>query len=105
MKALQDLVDDDAEALVDRRLLGDPEHPGELVFEGAGPVQRDIRGGERQPLTPPGQDGRQRIGYRLLAGSLDQTRQLDELEEASDGPGHVDIGVEAWLAELPSGPP
>src|SRR4030095_1508506 len=41
VEALQDLMDDDPEALVDRGLLRDPEDARELVLERAGPVQGD----------------------------------------------------------------
>jgi hypothetical protein len=36
VEAFQDVVDEDAEALVDRRLLGDAEDAPELVLERAG---------------------------------------------------------------------
>src|SRR5206468_11919766 len=64
MEPLQDLVDDDPEALVDRRLLRDAKDASELVLERAGPVELDVGGGERQALSPLGQEGLQR---RLVA--------------------------------------
>src|SRR5829696_2070752 len=60
VEAFQHLVDDDPEALVDRRLLGDPEDARELIFERAGPVERDVGGGERQPLASPRKEGLER---------------------------------------------
>ena len=40
--ALEDLVDEDPEPLVDRRLLGNAEHSGELVLERTRPVGVDV---------------------------------------------------------------
>ena len=50
-------------------------------------------------------DRRERVGDRLLARSLDQPGQLDQLEEAGDRAGDVDVGVEPRLAELAAGAP
>src|SRR5215203_1530989 len=50
-------------------------------------------------------DRRERIGYRLLARSLDQAGELHELEKAGDRPGDVHVGVEPRLAELSTGAP
>ena len=60
MEALEHLVDDDAEALVDRLLLRDAEDAGELVLEGTGPVELDVGGGEREALAAAGQEGLER---------------------------------------------
>src|SRR5204863_6412760 len=51
VEALEHLVDGDAEALVDRRLLRDPEDARELVLERAQPVGLDVRGREHQPVA------------------------------------------------------
>ena len=60
VEAFEDVVDEDPEALVDGRLLGDPEDAGELVLERAGQVQRQIRGGEAEATVAAArQEGRQ----------------------------------------------
>src|SRR5690349_2002057 len=46
--ALEHVVDEDPEALVDRRLLWDREDAGELVLERAGQVEVDVGGGQRE---------------------------------------------------------
>src|SRR4051794_10107752 len=51
VEALQHLVDDDAEALVDRRLLGDPEDARELVLERAEAIGLDVRRGQEQAVA------------------------------------------------------
>ena len=48
MEALQHLVDDDPEALVDGRLLRDPEDARELVLERADPVRVDVARGQHE---------------------------------------------------------
>ena len=50
--ALENVVDEDAEPLVDRRLLRDREDAGELVLERTGPVEVDVRGRQRQAAGP-----------------------------------------------------
>ena len=49
--ALQDLVDEDAEALVHRRLARDPEDARELVLQRARPVGLDVGGAQQQPVA------------------------------------------------------
>ena len=155
MEALQHLVDDDPEPLVDRRLLRNAEDPCELVLERAGPVEVDVGRGQRQALAAAREEGlerglvalgdqlaaplcrallveeirvepgvaqcaallgeiacleevvdrRQGVRYGLLGRSLDQPGQLDQLEEARDRSGDVDVGVEPRLAELAAGAP
>src|SRR5204862_8301481 len=58
--ALQHLVDDDPEALVDGRLLGDAEDAGELVLERAGSVELDVRCRKRKALAASRQEGLER---------------------------------------------
>jgi hypothetical protein len=59
VEALQDLMDDDPESLVDGRLLRDAEDASELVLEGAGPVERDVRGREGEALAAAREEGLQ----------------------------------------------
>src|SRR6266545_1268222 len=66
MEALEDLVDDDPEALVDRRLLRDAEDAGELVLERTGLVERDVGGRERQALAASREEGLERRLVALL---------------------------------------
>ena len=63
--ALEHLVDEDPEALVDRRLLRDPEDARELVLQRAGQVGLDVRGREHEPGPAAGQE---RLERRLRAG-------------------------------------
>src|SRR4029079_785463 len=56
VEALEDLVDEDPEALVDRRLPRNREDARELVLERAGPIEVDVRGRERQAVAPPGDE-------------------------------------------------
>ena len=51
VEALQHLVHDDPEALVDRRLLRDPEDARELVLERADPVGVDVGRRQHQPAA------------------------------------------------------
>jgi hypothetical protein len=65
VEALEHLVDEDPEALVERRLLRDAEDAGELVLQRAGPVGVDVRRAEQQPVAPLGEEGLQRrLGAR-----------------------------------------
>ena len=50
-------------------------------------------------------DGREGVGDRLLLRALDQAGELDQLEEAGNRPGDIDVGVEPRLAELAAGAP
>ena len=68
VEALQHLVDEDPESLVDRRLLRDREHPRELVLQRAGPVEVDVGGGQRQAVATAGDE----LLQRGLAPSGDQ---------------------------------
>ena len=74
MEALEHLVHHDAEALVDRRLLRDPEDARELVLERAQPVGLDVRGRQRQPVPPPRDERLERVvgprADRLAAAGL-----------------------------------
>src|ERR1700748_1093371 len=49
VKALEHLVDDDAEALVDRLLGRDPQDARELVAQRAAAIGLDVRRRQRQP--------------------------------------------------------
>src|SRR6187549_2915023 len=61
VEALEDVVDEDAEALVDRRLLRDAEDAGELVLERAGQVEVEVGGREAEPaVAAPRQEALQR---------------------------------------------
>src|SRR3954451_8204717 len=51
VETLEHLVEDDAEALVDRRLLRDPEDARELVLERAEPVGLDVRGRQHHAIA------------------------------------------------------
>src|SRR5204863_8974116 len=62
--ALEHLMDEDPEALVERRLGRDPKDARELVLQRAGPVRVDVRGAEEQPLAAPRQE---RLQRRLVA--------------------------------------
>ena len=62
--ALEDLVDEDPEALVHRRLARDPEDAGELVLQRARPVGLDVGRAQQQPAAAPGQE---RLQRRLVA--------------------------------------
>jgi len=53
VESLEYLVDQDPEALVDRRFLGDGEDSRELVLERTGPVQIDIRCREGEAVAAP----------------------------------------------------
>src|SRR5207248_1475894 len=64
VEALQHLVDEDPEALMDRRLGRDPEDPRELVAQRAHAVGLDVARGEHEALTAPGQE---RLQRRLVA--------------------------------------
>src|SRR3954466_1564918 len=64
MEALEDLVEQDAEALVDRRLLGDAEDARELVLERAGPVGLDVRGGQHEPVAAARDERLERLAVR-----------------------------------------
>ena len=142
-------MDEDAEPLVQRRLLRDAQHARELVAQRAHPVGLDVPGREREPLAatreerlqgrlgPRGRrgaaspvvafgvdedvverrahehlalqrrhrreevlvDARQRVGHRLPGRPLEQRRDLEDLEVARDGVRHVEVGVEAQLAQ------
>ena len=61
-------MDQDAEALVDRRCPRDAEDPGELVLQGAGQVQVEVGGREPQVLAALRQEG----GQRRLRARVDQ---------------------------------
>ena len=50
-------------------------------------------------------DRRQGVRDGLLARSLDQPGELDQLQEAGDRAGDVDVGVEPRLAQLAAGAP
>jgi hypothetical protein len=63
--ALQHLVDDDAEALVNGLLGGDPQDARELVAQRAAAVGLDVRGGQRQADALARQERPERV---LLAG-------------------------------------
>ena len=49
-------------------------------------------------------DRPQRVGHRLALRTLDERRELDELEVARDRVGDVEVGVEAQLAEALADP-
>ena len=72
--ALEDLVDEDPEALVDRRLARDPEDARELVLQRARPVGLDVRGAQQQPVAARGRngssDGSARGGLRGRAAAV-----------------------------------
>ena len=83
--ALEHLVHEDPEALVQRRLLRDPEHPRELVLQRAGPVGVDVRGRQHHAVAAPGQE---RLQRRLVAGG-------DRLRAAA----RVALGVEQVVVQ------
>src|SRR3712207_6235880 len=64
VEALEHLVDEDPEALVERRLRGDPEHARELVLERAREVGLDVRRAQQQAVAAPGEE---RLERRLGA--------------------------------------
>ena len=85
MEPLEHLVHEDPEPLVDGRLLGDPEHPRELVLQRAGPVGVDVRRREHDAVAALGQERRER---GLVAGG-------DRL----GAPTLVALGVEQVVVE------
>src|SRR5829696_10424255 len=68
MEALQDLVQRDPEALVDRRLLRDPEDTCELVLERADPVGVDVARGEHEAAPAPRDEWVERRLRAVVAG-------------------------------------
>ena len=80
VKALQHLVDQDPEPLVDRRLLRDREHPRELVLERTGPVEVDVRRRERQAVAA----SRDELLQRRLAPRGDQIAASREVALLAD---------------------
>ena len=78
-------MDEDPEALVERRLARDPEDARELVLQRARPVGLDVRGAEQQPVAARGQEGLQR---GLLAGG-----------DGGRAGARVVLGVEQHLVE------
>ncbi len=87
-------MDEDAEALVDRRLLGDPEDPRELVLERAGQVEAEVGGGEAEhAVAAARQEGLQR---GLLTGR-DQVpspaRVVLGVEQVGVERGGVELGL------------
>src|SRR3954447_14869261 len=90
VKALQHLVDDDSEPLIDRRLLRDAEDASELVLEGTRAVELDVGGRERQALAATRQE---RFEGRLVAlgDQLPATLGRSLLVE--------EIGIEPGVAE------
>src|SRR4051795_9917089 len=50
-------------------------------------------------------DRRQGVSDRLLCRALDQTGQLDQLQEPRHRPRHVDVGIQAGLPGLSRRPP
>ena len=54
VEALEHLVDEDPEALVERRLRRDPEHARELVLERARPVGLDVARRQHEPVAAAG---------------------------------------------------
>src|SRR5262245_44815540 len=64
VEALEHLVNDDPEALVDGCLLRDAEDAGELVLEGARPIELDVGRRESKALAAPRQECLER---RLVA--------------------------------------
>src|SRR5262249_32613842 len=84
------LVDDDPEALVDRRLLGNREDAAELVLQRTGLVEVDVGRRERQPLAAARQERLQRgllAGGGALAAALALALGLEQ------------VGVEAGAGE------
>ena len=65
MEALEHLVHDDPETLMDRRLLRDPEHPRELVLQGTGAVRVDVRRGQHHAVAARRQE---RLHRRIVPG-------------------------------------
>src|SRR3712207_7446941 len=70
--ALEDVVDEDPEALVDRRLLRNAEDARELVLERARQIEDEVRRGEAQSLAARSEEhtselqSRQYLVCRLL---------------------------------------
>ena len=64
VEALEHLVDEDPEALVERRLARDPQDARELVAQRAGAVGLDVGGREHEAVAAARQEGLER---RLLA--------------------------------------
>ena len=85
MEALEDLVHEDAEALVERRFLGDTEDPSELVLERTRPVGVDVRGGQHDALAAPGEE---RLERGLVAG-----------HHRLGAPAGITLGVEEIVIE------
>ena len=73
MEALEDVVDEDPETLVDRRLLRDREDPRELVLQRTGPVEVDV--GRREPEAVAALAPRQELLERRLAAGGDRARR------------------------------
>ena len=87
--ALEHLVHGDPEALVQGRLLRDPEDPRELVPQRAGAVGVDVGGGQQHAIAAH----RQEALERRLVASGDHARP----------PAHVALGVEQVVVERRAG--
>ena len=74
MVALEHLVDDDPEALVQRRLARDPEDARELVLQRARPVRVDVRRAEQQPLAAARQERLERRLARCARSRAERPR-------------------------------
>src|SRR3954449_12245173 len=86
VEALENLVQEDPEALVDRRLLRDPEDARELVLQRADPVRLDVRGRQHQPVAAAGDERLQSLAVgrrpdRVAAPALVALRVAQVLVE------------------------
>ena len=84
-------MDEDPEALVERRLARDPEDARELVLQRARPVGLDVRGAEQQAVAARGRNGssdgssRAAIGGRARRGRRARRRAAGRRASSSGG--------------------
>ena len=102
MEALEHLVQHDPEALVDRRLLRDPEDPRELVLQRAQAVGLDVRGRQHHAVAAAGDEGVQRRLGGGGAGGRDLGRVAARVAQPvvqRAGLQHLALGGAGALAE------
>src|SRR2546423_3235634 len=85
VEALEHLVEEDAEALVDRWLLRDAEHARELVLQRADPVRLDVGRRQHQAVAATRDERLERLALgradRLSAAALVALRVAQVLVE------------------------
>src|SRR6185436_18064902 len=94
VEALEDVVDEDAEALVDRRLLGNAENPRELVLQRAGQVEVEVGGREAERAVAA---ARQEVLQRGFVSGRDQPLAAVPLALGVEQVGVERRGVELGL--------